>query len=141
MTRVDFYVLQTDSPTARSQLACRLTEKAWAQNMQIYLHTQDPQQASALDNLMWTFRQGSFIPHQIFEPADKESCPVLIGHEHEPESINQLLINLDHEVPMFFSRFERVIEIVDQDETVRSKGREKYRFYKDRGYELQTHKL
>ena len=68
-------------------------------------------------------------------------CPVLIGHVDAPESINQVLINLDAAVPMFFSRFERVVEIVNQDETLRQQARDRFKFYRDRGYDLQTHNL
>ena len=68
-------------------------------------------------------------------------CPVLIGHADAPEGLNQVLINLDMAVPLFFSRFERVVEIVNQDEIQRQQARERFKFYRDRGYDLHTHNL
>ena len=66
---------------------------------------------------------------------------VTIGHDWEPEGECEVLINLDSDVPLFFSRFERVAEILDQDPQTRQKGRERYRFYRDRGYDLNTHEI
>ena len=88
---------------------------------------------------MWTFRDGSFLPHVL--AGEGEDAPVHIGHSAEPGEGFHLLINLGPEVPGFFSRFERVAEVVDGDETQKAKGRERFRFYKDRGYPLETHKL
>jgi DNA polymerase-3 subunit chi len=141
MTRVDFYVLQSATPAARQLLACRLAEKAYSLAHQVYIHTDDDRQAAKLDTLLWTFRDGSFVPHQKLDIDSEVSTPVLIGHQEAPDNINQVLINLHPEVPMFFSRFERVVEIVNQDEMIRQQGRRRYQFYRERGYQLQTHKL
>ncbi|MGD8525626.1 MAG: DNA polymerase III subunit chi [Thioalkalispiraceae bacterium] len=141
MTRVDFYVLETSVPEERDKLVCRLAEKAYSLDHTIYIHTESPQQAQQLDNLLWTFRDGSFIPHQLHNEQQSETCPVIIGHNHEPESHSEVLINAGNEVPLFFSRFERVAEVVTQDEQQREQARERFKFYRDRGYELETHKL
>jgi len=141
MTRIDFYILQSNTPQARAQFACRLTEKAYSQANRVYLHAADAGQATQLDTLLWTFRQGSFVPHQQHDAAHSGDCPVVIGHQHEPEDHNQVLINLDQQVPLFFSRFERVVEIVDEDENTRQRGRERFKFYRDRGYDLHSHNI
>lgn len=140
MTRIDFYIVDSGESATRLQVACRLAEKAWSLKNQVYIHTSDAQSAGALDNLLWTFRAGSFIPHQLCNEATTD-CPVVIGHEREPEQTYEVLINLDVGVPLFFSRFERVIEIVNQDENVRQDGRERFKFYRDRGYDLHSHNL
>jgi len=141
MTRVDFYILDSNDNVERNRFACRLAEKAWQQDNQVYLHTQNNQQSQQLDQLLWNWRQASFVPHQQQGQADDADCPVLIGYAHEPEGTHQILINLDHEVPGFFSRFERVIEIVDQDEKIKQKARDRFSFYRDRGYDLNTHNI
>ncbi len=141
MTRIDFYILQSGDAQARSRLACRLAEKAYMLDHHIYLHTSDQQQASEIDTLLWTFRQGSFIPHQLQGQPHETECPVIIGYDHQPEQHDQVLINLDHTVPLFFSRFQRVVEIVSQDETIKQQARQRFKFYKDRGYDLHTHNL
>ena len=141
MTRVDFYVLETPQPQARDKLVCRLAEKAYSMNHTIYIHTGGSEQARHLDNLLWTFRDGSFIPHQLHDEQQDEICPVIIGYNHEPETHSEVLINVSDEVPMFFSRFERVAEVVTQDEQQREQARERFKFYRERGYELETHNL
>jgi len=139
VTRVDFYVLADRRPLARERIVCRLAEKAYGQQQRLYVHAQAAAQVEALDGLLWTFRQQSFIPHGRLSSGDSE--PVLLGHDGEPPHDYALLINLAPEVPLFFSRFERVIEVIDGTPERRAQGRERFRFYKDRGYSLQTHKL
>ncbi len=141
MTRIDFYILDSEQKSARSLLACRLAEKAYSLNNQIYIYTGNQSQSKELDELLWTYRAGSFVPHQQLEVHDNHDCPVLIGHAEAPEGLNQVLINLDSAVPLFFSRFERVVEIVNQDENQRQQARERFKFYRDRGYDLHTHNL
>ncbi len=141
MTRVDFYIVENSDPNSRVLTACRLAEKAYSLDHHIYIHTANPSQTNELDDLLWTYRAGSFIPHQCAAAENEPDCPVLIGHVDAPENRNQVLINLDTAVPMFFSRFERVVEIVNQEETLRQQARERFKFYRDRGYDLQTHNL
>ncbi|HET7570025.1 MAG TPA: DNA polymerase III subunit chi [Gammaproteobacteria bacterium] len=140
MTRIDFYVLATARPQERERVACRLVEKARQHDQTVYIHVESSAQAAALDELLWTFRQQSFIPHAR-AGADADA-PVLIGcGDDMPPAGRALLINLDADVPLFFSGFERVMEIIDGDDQRRAQGRSRFRFYQDRGYPLQTHKL
>jgi len=141
MTRVDFYVLPGDRPEERARLACRLAEKAYARGHRIYIHAPDEAATAMLDDLLWTFRQGSFLPHGRIGEADEDSTPILIGHDAEPTRHTDVLINYAHEVPLFFGRFERVAELVDQQPQYLALARERYRFYRERGYELNSHRL
>lgn len=145
MTRVDFYVLEDDAGQARERFACRLAEKAWRLKHSIYLHAASPREAERLDALLWTFSDRSFLPHVLdgpdLDPALAAATPVRVGTGPDPAFEAQLLVNLDGEVPLFFSRFERVAEIIAGDDAQRAQGRERFRFYRDRGYALATHKL
>lgn len=145
MTRIDFYVLSSGGAQHRGVFACRLAEKAVGQGMNIYVHTSGPGETSQLDELLWTFRDGSFLAHLTVEEAkraDPEGLTrILIGHEGCPDNLDGLLINLDSDVPQFFSRFERLAEIVGDDDAARHDARERYRFYRDRGYQLNSHTL
>lgn len=142
MTRIDFYVLKSGPAGAAQMTACKLAEKAYQLGHRIYIHTGDADDARAVDELLWTFRAGSFIPHRLCE-TDEDFAPVLIGHGEPPEIRPDLLINLAGEStpPMFFSRFERVAEIVEPEEPQRGRARERFRFYRERGYELATHDI
>ena len=140
MTQVDFYILNDSSAAACPQFTCRLTEKAWKQGHRVYINTDSKKQLDELDGLLWTFRAGSFIPHAIYTATDEEQ-PVALGHGVEPAGYNDVLVNLSYEVPAYFSRFERVAELVDASDQSRNAARDRYRYYQDRGYTLNTHKL
>ncbi len=141
MTRIDFYILAERVGSDRFVLACRLAEKAWNQGNRIYLHTSAEDAARRLDKLLWTFSQGSFLPHGLVGECNPGLNPILIGQCGDPGEEHGVLINLCSEVPGFFSRFERVLEPIDRDETARKAGRERYRFYRDRGYPLESHEI
>ena len=137
MTRIDFY--QIDSDEAFLLFVCRLIEKVYRKRLQIYIHTMSEEQSIELDDLLWSFRSDRFIPHALHSTT--QEAPVKIGHDAEPEDHQEVLINLSMEVPDFFSRFDRVAEIVPLGEENRNSARQNYRFYKDRGYSLQYHEI
>lgn len=141
MTKIDFYILDQQHNEARVRFACRLAEKAWQQGNRVYIHTENAAQSHRLDELLWTFRVGSFVPHALEEESTASDTPIHIGHGEEPLHHDEVLINLATEVPLFFSRFERVAEIVDQPEQSRHQGRQRFRFYRERGYHLDSHTI
>jgi DNA polymerase-3 subunit chi len=141
MTKVDFYLLD-DSADSRERFACRLTEKAWRHGHRVYLLAPDKPAAHELDDLLWTFSQGSFVPHAVCgQEADADVHPVLIGHTEPPAALSDVLISLSPEVPAWFSRFTRVAELVGTSEDDKARARDHFRFYRERGYPLETHKL
>ena len=150
MTQVDFYILASNSNDSWLRLACRIAEKARQKKMQVYLHAAGESDAHSLDELLWTFSQGSFIPHRVVDGSNNPPFeePVLIGRHDSYEASGvdlqlgeswDLMINLAPDVPEFFSRYDRVAEVIDSDPSRREKGRDRFRFYRDRGYELKTH--
>jgi DNA polymerase-3 subunit chi len=142
MTRVDFYVLGDGAGSSPEVLACKLTEKAYKLGHRIYIHTASPEQAARLDDLLWTFRAGSFVPHALCPDVEADDpAPVWIGCDAAPQRLDDVMVNLAPEVPAFFSRFERVAELVGGSHEDKQSARVRFRFYRDRGYELQTHNL
>ncbi|HDY84997.1 hypothetical protein LCGC14_0788170 [marine sediment metagenome] len=141
MTRVSFYILKGTKAFDRQVFACRLIEKAYKQGHQIYIHTDDLEQADQINQTLWSFRADSFVPHQLADESSATDCPVLIGYNTKPPRLMDLLINLATEQPIFFSQFERVAEFINDDKQLKLMGRERYRFYQQRGYELTTHKI
>jgi len=139
MTRVDFYILADSSGDSREIYACRIAEKAYMLGRHVFLHGESEEQALRLNELLWTFRPGSFIPHGL--QHEDPTAAVTIGHGFEPVENTDVLINLAQSAPVFFSRFERVAEIVDQSPLHKDSARERFRFYRDRGYELQHHHI
>lgn len=141
MVKVDFYLLAHEQPQARERFACRLTEKAYQLGHRIYIHEADRLQAQRMDDLLWTFRQGSFVPHALINTEDASAAPVLIGYGDEPEGPLDLLINLCPEAPRFFMRFQRVAEIIDSGKDERQAGRQRYRYYREQDCSLETHDI
>ncbi len=142
MTRVDFYVLSNNKANGRKLFACRLLEKIYKQGHNILLHVADEKQASSMDDLLWTWKQGSFIPHERHTADKPPQSPILINHQAETKTeMQDVLINLASEIPLFFSQFERVAEIIDPSDQGRQSGRQRYRFYQERGYPLETHEI
>lgn len=139
MTDIDFYILADTATNDRDWLACRLAEKIFKLKRAVHIHTGSAAHSQQMDELLWTFRDGSFLPHAIYQPDQENTAPVLISHHTEPQTSNDVLINLASEVPLFFSRFDRVAEIIGTDAQQKQHGRQRFRFYRDRGYNLKSH--
>ena len=139
MTRVGFYVVQDAAPAQRLAVAVRLADKAFGQGHRIYIHAEDRAQAEQLDRMLWDFRPASFLPHGLH--GERHADTIAIGWGQEPAGHNDLLINLQAEVPAFFSRFQRVAEVVTQDPARIEALRSAWRFYRERGYPLEKHDL
>ena len=141
MTLVSFYVLK-DPAADRLAFACRLLEKGYEDGRRSYAHLPDPAARQQLDERLWTFKQGSFLPHD--QDTDDTTSPIVIGAGDALPAQRDVLVNLDAASalpPEFFSSFERTVEIVAGSEAERALARQRYAFYRDRGYELQTHTI
>lgn len=141
MTKVDFYLLSGAGQAVRETMACKLVDKVYQLKHKIYIHAGSQQNAIQIDDVLWTFKAGSFIPHSIYQPGKESPEPVMIGYQAQIPEIHDVLLNLSDEVPLFFSQFDRVAEFVDADENSRTLARSRFKFYKDRGYDLTTHEL
>ncbi len=132
MTRIDFY--QLNPARHRYELVvCRLCQKAYEARQLTLLLTDSPQQSQILDQRLWTFSDESFVPHDSEETEDFKT-PILIQNDPTPNGDRHLLINLSPSVPPYFAQFERVIELVTEEN--KAQAREHYSYYKERGYPL-----
>jgi len=144
VTQVDFYVLPDDSAEGRLVFACRLADKAAHLRQSVLINTATTTDSARLDDLLWTFAQGSFLPHRVVTAGTDQGRrePVLIGCGVAPEGDEQqVLINLADDVPDFFTRYERVVEIIDGNAERRRQGRERFRLYRERGYTPRDHQM
>ncbi|MDP5053281.1 MAG: DNA polymerase III subunit chi [Congregibacter sp.] len=139
MTRVGFYIVENTDADSRTRLALRLTEKAHKRGHRIFIHSENEQQARQLDELLWTFRPASFLPHAL--SSDKPDEQICIGWGQEPMGHDDLLINLQTTVPEFIGRFQRVAELVNQEPARLEALRHSWRHYRERGYSLEEHRL
>ena len=139
MAQVDFYVLDRVDEQSRETLACRLAEKAWRLENTIHIHTMSREHAERIDKLLWTFRDGSFVPHELADSGNE--TPVSIGFGDAPVVTRDLLITLCDEIPSCAGAFPRVAELVTSEESCRLKSRQRYATYRDQGHTLDTHKI
>ena len=122
-------------------LACQLVHKANEQGLNIQIHARDEAMARAIDERLWTFSDISFVPHALVGSPDSDSVPVLISWTQPAPSHSDVLMNLRRECPAGPEHFSRIIEIVETDEESRQYGRERFRNYRNRGYDPDTHTI
>jgi DNA polymerase III subunit chi len=141
--RVDFYVLSEEDEAAPLRFACRLTEKALEQGQRVHLRTASTLQTQRLDDLLWTFNDRSFLPHEITTGGAVGHARVMIvvGESSAPPSHRQLLINLTDAVPENLDEYERIAEIVAADPEKKRLSRERYKSYRERGCALESHNV
>ncbi len=142
MAEVSFYVLPSESTQERYEFACKLIEKAYRSGCFCYVLTDNAEQSQKIDDLLWTFRAGSFIPHQIYTgelPALEKV--ILIGSLDVPELWQKTVINLSSYCPKQVDKIERILEILDNSEATKELGRNRYRHYQQSGIAITTHKI
>lgn len=137
MTQIDFYTNVND----KLGTACRIVAKGYGLKRRIVVACPDPEIAQRMDRLLWSAPAIGFIPHCRAGDPLAPRTPVVIDHEGGEPLHDQVLLNLRPDWPQHFGRFERLVEIVSVDETDRVQARERYRFYRDRGYAIRTHDL
>ena len=137
MTQIDFYTNVAD----KLATACRIVTKGYSLKRRIIVFCPDPETAHRVDRLLWMTPATGFIPHCAPSDALAPVTPVILDHAGAEPVHDQVLLNLRAEWPPFFGRFERLIEIVSVDDEDRRQARSRYKFYRDRGYEIRTHDL
>lgn len=139
MTQVDFYILQETTGEARWLFACRLADKVQRMGMRVLVAMDSEADARQFDELLWTFKPEGFVPHQLINAG--KPAPVEITYTADAGDHQGLLLNLSKATPAYFSRFERLAEVVIQEPQILADSRERFSFYKSRGYPIETRKL
>jgi DNA polymerase-3 subunit chi len=138
MTQIDFY-FQVDD---KIDFARRLCLKALASRSRLLVWSPDEAASQKLSRLLWSFPSTGFLPHCLASDPLAARTPIVLDHASGPFPHDEVLMNLRQEVPPFFSRFRRMIEIVSAiDEDDKREARRRFKHYRDRGYELRTHDM
>jgi DNA polymerase-3 subunit chi len=141
--RVDFYVLKSAAAKQRWAFACRLIEKAYLLDLKVLVLNDTLADAQALDELLWTFNERSFVPHQLCvdgQPVDP-ATPVQLAVYSDDSPGADLLLNLAGAQPANLQRYARIAEVIDADEERRRAGRERFKAYRDLKLTMETHQL
>lgn len=142
MPEITFYVLPSQSQQERQAFACKLIEKVYRSGLSCFVLTDTDGQSLQLDDFLWSFRPGSFVPHQIYrDEAPPFPQTVLIGNSAIPEGWRQVVINLSSAAPKQLDECNRILEILDNSEETKQAGRERYRHYRQAGLDITTHNM
>jgi DNA polymerase-3 subunit chi len=139
--RVDFYVLKSATAKQRWTFACRLTEKAYLRDLKVVVCSDTAEENAALDELLWTFNDRAFVPHDVHRPGAVATAPVQLTPDLDALGSADLLVNLSGRLPAGLERFARIAEIIDADEERRRLGRERFKAYRDLKLPVETHQL
>ena len=139
--RVDFYVIEAGSAAARLKVACRLAEKAYLASQRSLIWHTERGELEALDQLLWTFADGSFVPHEWLTSNGAAEAPVLLSAGEPPAAEFDFVVNLATDPPPFLHLTRRVAEIIDGDEGRRQAGRARFKAYRELGIQPATHTL
>lgn len=140
---VDFYLLNSIMQDDVYRFVCRLIDKAYLLQKTIYIQVNSDGEGQRLDELLWTFRDISFIPHcylsdnAILNPL----LSVNIATKKPKEFNADIFFNLSNEVPTYFHEFSRIIEVVSEEKRSKNQSRHKYKFYKAQNCPLTTHTI
>jgi DNA polymerase-3 subunit chi len=137
VTQIDFYTHVGD----KLRTACQLSAKAYARGLRVTVFCPDPETAQRFDRLLWATPPIGFVPHCAPDDPLARETPVIVDWVGENLLHDEVLINLRPEWPPFFGRCQRLVEIVSLEDGDRATARERFRFYRDRGYEIRTHDL
>jgi DNA polymerase-3 subunit chi len=137
MTRVEFF----SNAESRLQAACELVASTFQERLRIIIYAPDENTARSMDKLLWTFQATGFIPHCMDFHAISSDTPVVICSGDAEMPHYEVMLNLHGDSPPLFSRFARLIEVVSSNQDDRERARERYRFYRDRGYEIHHRDL
>ena len=137
--RVDFYVLKSSSARQRWTFACRLTEKAYLLDLRVVVSSDKAAELAAVDEMLWTFNERSFVPHEVIDDAPRGGAPVQLTCALRGNGKTDLLVNLGGGMPGRLERFVRVAEIIDADDERRRLGRERFKAYRELKIALETH--
>jgi len=140
--RVDFYVLKSATDRQRWTFACRLTEKAYLKDLTVVVLSETAADAEAIDQLLWTFSERSFVPHELHRgERSGGAAPVRLTPDPDAIEAADLLVNLSGRLPARWQRFARIAEIIDGDDERRRLGRERFKTYRDLQLPVETHQL
>jgi DNA polymerase III subunit chi len=141
--RVDFYIVEDPSSSARLKLACKLAEKAYLAAQSVLIWHTDPAELRVFDEMLWTFNDGSFVPHEALPDngTPGSDSPVSLSAGVALSANVDIIINLAPDLPPGLDRTRRIAEIIDGDDIRRRAGRARFKAYRELGIQPASHNI
>lgn len=134
MTRVEFFF---NVPDKLAKVA-ELCEKAVAKGHQLTVFTPNDDMGQLVQQKLWQQSSASFLPSTTSHDVASQFAPIIIDTDGEHLIQDDILINLQTVYPPFFSRFRVLVELVGVDEDDKVVARSRFKFYRDRGYQVKS---
>jgi DNA polymerase-3 subunit chi len=141
VTQVNFYTLTSSEAQSRLLFVCRLTEKVYSLGHRVHIQTESEQQSKLLDDLLWQYAPSSFIPHTTADGSSNNRDTVSVGTSLAGAKHADVLINLGEQASQAGDQFSRINEVISADPESLEQGRNRYRDYKEKNYQIETFKL
>jgi len=139
--KIDFYLLNDSDPDASLLFACRLLEKAYLRGHRVFVYCSNHDDAIRIDEYLWTFKDDSFVPHNLQGEGPMPPPAVQIGFDAEPRGFNDILLNMSAIIPPFYARFRRIMQVVAAEESAKEISRMQYKAYRKLGFKIETHEI
>ena len=136
-SNIHFYVLKESQNQRILIEVCKIIENYYRVDRSIFVLAPNETLANRFDQLLWTYSDTSFLPHELLS-ENSGSTPIVIGTELSDTYRQRVLINLTDEVPAGFDAFEEVIEVVSADPVAQQQARNRYKTYRAKACKLNT---
>ena len=136
-------VLFVEVTASRMEMrACEIAERTYAQGISLQIIAANHEQTARLDELLWSFRPDSFVPHGLFEGGTRDpSEPVAITHTHVKVPGLQSLLMMDYCPIELVAEFTQAFHLVVVDNQERLKSsRDYWTQLRDAGFTLRHQK-
>ena len=134
MTEIRFYHL-TRTPLERALPA--LLERALAAGMRSVVIAGSEERVEALNQLLWTYEERSFLPHGSKRDGRAERQPVWLTTEDENLNGATCLVLTDGAASNRVGEYQRCLDLFDgQDPTAVEAARARWKAWKEAGHAL-----
>ncbi|GAB6063503.1 DNA polymerase III subunit chi [Deferrisoma palaeochoriense] len=136
--RIDFF--EVKGP--RWDLAlCDTVERAYEAGLRVYVWAESQADARHLDDLLWEFREDSFVPHALWQGEERVEEPVAVGWKPGNPNAATCLVLARDASPADLQGFDQVVDFAPVDLPDRvGPARARFKAFRAAGFDVRFHK-
>lgn len=131
MTNIQFIFNVKDKPAILHSLLLKNLQK----KKKCLVFCEDQSEIDPLSQNLWNDSGINFLPHAINKMYENE---MIILSNDRIDWMDDTLINFSSSMIDGFNRYLKLIELVTDDEKNKEKARDRFKFYKDCGYKVNS---